>query len=146
LADFGYSGILSGEGATYATRGTKLWAAPEYIHDTAVAFEAARRMDVFSIGCLGLWLLFYDKSHVKSPMTIPDFLAHHQAHASFIDIVLSYIEACKELGSEIRTNLTSFFEKSLRRDPAARTVECRTLLALIDSRRSATAVIITLTY
>jgi serine/threonine protein kinase len=134
MADFGYSSIFV-EQARLKMYGTEGWAAPEYMKGMSADFEAARRMDVFSLGLLCLWLLFYNRSETGVDDTTADFLAHRRSRTNLVDIALRNVQASKEMDEETRKNLTSFFEQSLQHNTALRVVDCQTLLGLIAPYR-----------
>jgi serine/threonine protein kinase len=135
VADFGYSSILVGEDARVRMHGTEGWAAPEYTKGMSADFEVARRTDVFSLGCLCLWLLFYNGSETGEGSTTSNFLAHRRSRTSLVDIALGHIQVSKGIDEETRKSLTSLFEQSLQNDPALRIVNCQTLLGLIAPHR-----------
>jgi serine/threonine protein kinase len=135
VADFGYSGMLMVDAVRVTVHGTEGWAAPEYTKGMSADFEAARRIDVFSLGWLCLWLLFYNRSENETGGTTSDFLAHRRSKTSLVDIASEHIESSEGIDDETRKNLTSFFQRSLQHDPALRVVDCQTLLGLIAPHR-----------
>ncbi|KIW13608.1 hypothetical protein PV08_08798 [Exophiala spinifera] len=136
VADFGYSGVLRNPTAKIVIRGTELWAAPEYAQAMTVDFETARRMDIFSLGWLCLWLLFYNRPETGGGrgQNTSDFLAHRQTKKSLVRVALDHIKTSRGMDEELQRDLASFFEQSLQLDPAERTVGCRTLHGLITRK------------
>lgn len=135
ISDFGYSTIsdYGDDGASILLPHSRHWSAPEHTYD-AVTFEDARKMDVYSMGLLCLWLLFYDdvSGSAALPLDGTDDEIHQYFPCSWnasidewtqskrIDGLISLLmTARKTKGDELRVNIGQLLLRML--DPSPKT-------------------------
>ena len=114
--------------------------APEWNHrNVMTTSEGAQKMDVFSLGALCLWLLFYNynnnNKHNITGGSTSDFFAQRRSKTDLIALVGQHIKGVEGLGEEKRSNLQVFFKRSLQHDPALRCLKCEAIVKLIAPER-----------
>jgi len=138
VSDFGYSTVFARSDARIKMPATEGWVAPEWNHrNVTTNSDGAQKMDIFSLGALCLWLLFYNnknKNNITGGST-SDYFAQRRSETSLIALVGLHVKGVKELGEEKRENLQLFFERSLQHDPALRCLKVEAIVNLIAPER-----------
>ena len=125
LIDFGYSTFFADSDYVRMPRSVP-WAAPEWPENEITTPAAAKRMDVYSLGVLCLWLLFNSEKLVSE-----NIVPGQNTHVSMLDLALRLVSCSSILSLSLKENLSLFFERTLAPIADDRSIDCSYLLGLL---------------
>ena len=144
LADFGYAGwaINNKKDVLIKPPRSRPWDPPEY-HHRGFTVLGARKLDIYSLGMVCLWVLFFDTPPVS--YSVPTAVRGAQSwpfHDSKLldsmklknrlgDFASELVRSVKGLAANQRENLERFFLSALAHDPAERTLNLEELASLL---------------
>lgn len=151
VSDFGYSTLVAQEGDLVQLPISRPWNAPE-IHHRGGQFElsVAKKMDSYSFGVLCLWILFRSKYEKWTPelrkayedgndsVVAANFLAtveNMKEIGKLPDFAQILIAFSEDITDEQRTDLTTFFRRTLISDLDDRSNDFAELLQLLGDQR-----------
>jgi hypothetical protein len=76
----------------------------------------AQRMDIFSLGLVCLWLLFYNNDKLSTA----DMVALRIADIDLTETAAGFVKSCDALDEQERQRLRNFFRYSLQFEPSLR--------------------------
>lgn len=121
VSDFGYSTLFATEEDLIFMPCSEPWTAPEY-HHRGFRPSQAKKLDAYSFGMLGLWLLFYN----TNLNTVRDFRHEVQKlDTDILDHALLLLEKSQELEAENKAFLEEFFRATLEKNPEKRSSSFR---------------------
>lgn len=128
MADFGYSIIFAEKDVAVRMHGTLYWVAPEW-HPRGFTTNliGAKRMDVYSIGVLCLWLLFYNSDESSNSKFYEDSRSDRTA----IVVAQDHVALNTHLDPQIKFALHQFFNRALQKEPQDRSADLNELLNLL---------------
>jgi serine/threonine protein kinase len=109
---------------------TRPWNAPEW-HHRAFTTSDAIKMDVYSFGMLCLWFLFKDTEGYPTHSHIDELKLNDTLPVLAQQLVLK----TPGLSERQRSNLNSFFNVTIVRDPNGRIKDFRQLVQLLSQNR-----------
>jgi serine/threonine protein kinase len=126
VSDFGYSTLAADESLIYMPR-TKPWNAPEW-HHRGFKMSNAIKMDVYSFGMLCLWFLFKETEGYPDQSDIDEA----KLNDTLLALAQQLLMGTAGLNDKQQSNLSSFFNLTLVRDPNSRSKDFKQLLQLLD--------------
>lgn len=124
VTDFGYSTVYTTSGDLILMPKSLHWVAPEW-HHRGFSPAQAKKMDVYSLGLLILWILYCNPSHSIEAQSHVIMTASSDDALTFAEENLSYMQI------QHRTGLREFYRKSLNRDPTDRHADVRHLQEIL---------------
>ena len=140
VADFGFSTHFHSEQEDLIQMPKSVpWTAPEH-HGRCFTLQSAKAMDVYSFSMLCLWMLFY-----KHPTIVSDPLVveNGSEHPSFEEVTLrekgdklpnwaaQLVADDANIYTEMKNNLTYFFQSNLDPQPEKRITDWNCLLGYL---------------
>jgi serine/threonine protein kinase len=143
ITDFGCSGFTTDDNPFVFLTTKEPWRAPE-IHRREFSFDAAVKTDIFSLGLMCFWMVFYEeltKNDVGGDMMDidrqPTSSSRHEAMSlkhtqtlerllklketgQILQIAISFVESVPGIQSHIVTMMRHLFNQTLDADPAKR--------------------------
>lgn len=128
VADFGFSTIFNSQSNVYVPKSGH-WTAPEWHHR---GFEpaSAMKMDVYSLGVLSLWLIFYEKQLHKG-QSFPEYLTLQTR--SPLDLKETIFETFG-ISDKAKIDLVKLFDATLALNPDQRTLDLTECISLLTQR------------
>ncbi|KAL8840333.1 MAG: hypothetical protein Q9170_001348 [Blastenia crenularia] len=129
VADFGYSTVHATDKDLIQMPRSLHWTAPEW-HHRGFSFEQAKKMDVYSLGLLVLWLLCYNNPVSAAPqyhITIP---------ATMESAVTLAAASLGAIQSDHGAALMEFFRASLIQNAADRSSKAEHLQEILSGERN----------
>lgn len=113
VADFGYSTVHATDEDLIQMPRSIHWTAPEWYH-RGFSLEQAKKMDMYSLGLLVLWLLCYNTPDSEVPQ---DYVVMRESTESAVTFITTSLQAVQLPGS---AGLVEPFRKTLDRNPVNR--------------------------
>lgn len=139
VIDFAYSSLATNKNDKVYPPRTSAWVmAPEW-HHRGFSVDAAKRLDVFSVGVVCLWVLFTPEIVAKfaecQTTSVEHMLQTWKSQKQLLQIAQGLIEDCN-LGSDLQAGLQRFFAATITDTANERQSDLGTLICCLNSEPS----------
>ena len=128
VADFGFSTIFNSQSTVLMPKSGH-WTAPEW-HHRGFTPASAMKMDVYSLGVLSLWLIFY-KAQLHKSQPFPEYLTSRIRSPP--DLKETDFETTG-ISEKAKVDLVEFFDATLALDADQRTLDLTKCISLLTQK------------